>query len=275
MKQKTELQTLVSLLCAACNFERQRVKAFVHQLCRRSFTVCCWNSADFEQFQHLSSPCNLCLPKGQTVWPLEFSADFLQSTNYGIAHQTRISHRLLQIYGEDSVVSQACKACLCCKAAELSWKLRLAVWPKVFFHWFLRLKLRFHGSSVYIFVVPLLRCLSYELSISTEDFWHLNVQRPFPSSFGGSQKGTQHLFLPCFFVTSTGDRVLDAKKCRFCSQSVSLDEKAGLGGTRTNVGSWGSSSRGIRARKLTPAKAMAVMEPQDMRTGFEWFDGKW
>lgn len=31
---------------------------------------------------------------------------------------------------------------------------------------------------------------------------------------------------------------------------------------------------GIRARKLTPAKAMAVMEPQDMRTGFQWFDGK-
>lgn len=54
---------------------------------------------------------------------------------------------------------------------------------------------------------------------------------------------------------------------RFCSESVSLDEKAGLGGTRTNVGSWGSSSRGIRARKLTPAKAMAVMEPQDMRLG--------
>ena len=150
-RQPIQAKSLLSLLCAACNFERQRVKAFVHQLRRRSFTVCCWNSADFEQFQHLSSLCNLCLPKGQTVWPLEFSADFLQSTNYGIAHQTRISHRLLQIYGEDSVVSQACKACLCCKAAELSWKLRLAVWPKVFFHWFLRLKLRFHGSSVYIF----------------------------------------------------------------------------------------------------------------------------
>lgn len=41
---------------------------------------------------------------------------------------------------------------------------------------------------------------------------------------------------------------------RFCSESVSLDEKAGLGGTRTNVGSWGSSSRGDSGTKADPCK---------------------